>query len=256
MIYRFLIALLLLSSATAWGQEKPNYDKIEMDISDPFSALFYPTLMERYAQGDTTLTARDYHYLYYGFPFQKGYKPLMDSPYTDSLNFEFGRRTSPNPATYLKIVTYARGAVGDRPFSLRDLNALAFGLKMLGEDSLAVAITHKVKMIESAIKSTGTGLGTSSPWYIIYMNDAEDVLNLMSANYTRSMMVNSKVMFIPVSNLPEIGYTDKKLRGFYFDYSQIYLRKPDYLEGPDKPKRKMEFNPRYNPRSKLNTLPK
>ncbi|MEG2755279.1 MAG: DUF4919 domain-containing protein [Mucinivorans sp.] len=235
---------------------KPDFDKIELQISDPVSPLFYPILMSRYISGDSTLTATDYHYLYYGYVFQEGYKPLMDNPYSDSLSFEFGRRTSSQFSTYERMVRYARGVVKDRPFSMRDLNALAYGLKLMGKQELARMEMRKIEMIDSTIRATGTALTLQSPWYIIYMNDAEDVLNLMNANYARAIMISSQVAFIPVNNLIDIGYRNPKQRGFYFDYHQIYLRRPDYLDGPNRPKRKMELNPYYNPKSKLNTLPK
>lgn len=228
----------------------PDYDAIAQRIQDMSSPYYYPNLMKRYQLGDTTLTVEDFRHLYYGYPTQPDYRPLLESPYTDSLKRAFGRKTSPTAEDYRRVVDLAYQVLKDEPFSMRDLNVLAFAYQMLDERELAERQFFKMQGVMDAILSTGTGLSEDSPWYITYMRDAEDILNLMQYKSTRMIIVSKSVGFTSVSNMPT-----KQYKGFYFDYSEVYKRRPDYLDDIKK-NRKMEVNPLYNPKSKMNTLPK
>lgn len=255
----FFIILLAIAAGLGnlWAQgdttvkwSVPDYKKIADEVKDPASPYYYPHLFDRYERGDTTLTREDFRYLYYGYPDQPSYKPLLPSPYADSLGRAFGRKTSATAGDYRRIVEFARGVLKDEPFSMRDLNVLAFAYQMLDEPERGKIQMFKVRGILDAIRSTGNGLTEQTPWFVIYMRDVEDVLNLIGARFTRLLIVSSTVEFAPVYNLP-----DKRQKGYYFDYSEVYKRRPDYLDGV-KVKRKLEVNPLYNPNSKLNVLPK
>ena len=228
-----------------------DYAQIAAEVSNPTSPYYYPRLMGRYQRGDTTLTVDEFRYLYYGYPEQPGYKPLWTSPYADSLNRAFGKKTRLEAADYRRVAGFAHELLKDAPFSMRDLNVLAFAYQMLDEQEKAAVQMYKIRGIMEAIRSTGTGLSEESPWYIIYMNDAEDLLNLMGVRFTKFIVLSSTVEYAPVYNMP-----NKKNKGYYFDYSEVYKRRPDYLDDLPKPKRKLEINPLYNPRSKQNILPK
>lgn len=225
----------------------PDYEQIFQEVADANSGRYYPDLLRRYQLGDTTLTLEDFRYLYYGYPEQAGYKPLMQSAYADSLERAFSRKTSPTSEDYRRIVRYAGNILQEEPFSMRDMNVLAFAYQMLEEPELAARQMRKIQGVLDAIMSTGEGLKEESPWYITYVRDGEDVLNILRARYTRMLIISSTVGFIPVSNMP-----DKKQKGYYFDYSQVYKRRPDYLKGV---KRKLQVNPKYNPNSNQYVLP-
>lgn len=243
--------ILLTVVLGSFAQKVPDLDQIESTITNPGSKFYYPQLMHRYMASDSTLTSEDYYFLYYGYPFQSEYRPLMDSPYTDSLKSSFGRHTNPTPEEFERMARYCTKILEVEPFNLRDINALAFSYSMTGRESEAALEMRKVNMIAQTIKSTGSGLTDKSPWWVIYQSHIEDLLNLMNCNYTRAILISSTVEFIPVSNME-----DKKQKGYYFNYSEIYRQKPDYLNKDNRPRRKLELNPWYNPKSKLNRLPK
>lgn len=236
----------------------PDYARIAAEVADPASPYYYPKLMGRYERGDTTLTLDEYRHLYYGYPEQRNYKPLLASPYADSLEQTFGKKTRLEADDYRRVAGFAREILSEEPFSMRDLNVLAFACQMLDEPERAAVQMAKIRGILAAIRSTGTGLREESPWYVIYMRDAEDVLNLIGARFNKFIILTRSVEYAPVFNMPESA-TDgrsKRAKGYYFDYSEIYKRRPDYLDDQPKPKRKFEVNPLYNPRSKQSILPK
>lgn len=229
----------------------PDYERIAAEVADAASSYYYPKLMGRYEKGDTTLTLEDFRHLYYGYPGQPGYKPLLSPPYADSLERAFGKKTRLEAPDYRRVVGFARNTLKEEPFSMRDLNVLAFAYQMLDEPEKARIQMFKIQGILDAIRSTGTGLREESPWYVIYMRDAEDVLNLIGARFTKFIILTRSVEYAPVYNMP-----NKRNKGYYFDYSEVYKRRPDYLDGVPKQKRKFEVNPLYNPRSKQSILPK
>ena len=70
---RLLTLWLLLPLLSA--AKVPVESDIKARIEDPASEQYYPNLRLRYEQADSTLTAEDYHYLYYGYAYQPQYRP-------------------------------------------------------------------------------------------------------------------------------------------------------------------------------------
>lgn len=65
-----------------FSQNYPSFDQLEETISDSSSSTFYPKLIKRFQNFDTTLTSNDYVLIYYGYGFQKGYSGYRDDPTT------------------------------------------------------------------------------------------------------------------------------------------------------------------------------
>ena len=244
-----IIIIILGGLGYANAQSPPNINAIQTISSDPFSPFYIENLLTRYRANDTTLNAKEYEYLYYGFPETKDYKPLLPSPYTDSLESILSRRSDPTKQNMQTVEHYAQQVLELHPFSIRDINVLAFALSSQGEKIEAEKLMYKIKMIVNTIKNSGDGLIEKSPLYVIMNDTPEDYTAYLGLTATRSMIVTSDVLFLQITNLP-----NKKDKGLYFNISEIYKRKPHYLKGY-KPKRKMELNPLYNPKSDLNVLP-
>ena len=56
----------------------PDYDYLQRVTSDPSSRFYYPSLLKRFADADTTLDIEDIHCLYFGSVVQKGYNPYIN----------------------------------------------------------------------------------------------------------------------------------------------------------------------------------
>lgn len=239
--FLLLATLLLILSVNAQENKQykiPNFELIEQDIANPSSPYYYPALMDRYARNDTTMTFDDFYHLYYGYPTQENYKPLVETNYVDSINMIFSARTLPRGDEFTRIIKYCKAILSVEPFNLRDLNVLAYAYQSAGLKKEAAVEMFKLRMIEQVIKSTGEGLTEQSPWWIIYKNHAEDLMNLMSMEPGRVIIMSSSVEFIASKKS-----NDKKIKGYYFNYSEIYKRKPDYIKDADKTKRRLDINP-------------
>ena len=79
---KFVLSALLsfiINSVIAQNTFEPIDRKVvEATVSDSTSANFYPKLLSRFNQFDTTLSGNDYRLLYYGFAFQNDYNGYFD----------------------------------------------------------------------------------------------------------------------------------------------------------------------------------
>ncbi len=220
-----------------YAQNTPDINAIRDSISNPNSKLYYPTLFDRYRFSDTTLTLNDYHYLYYGYPEQPNYMPLLDNSARKDLENIMGNRTTPTAEDYNTAILLATSILEIEPFNMRDLNALAYLYAMTGQEARAQEIMKRVNMIATTIINSGMGVDKNSPWWVIYFNHAVDVMNMRGYDFSNPIALSREVEFYPVSNLP-----NKRNNGLYFNHSEVYRKDPSYLKGKEAPKRKMQFN--------------
>ncbi|MEX1000660.1 MAG: DUF4919 domain-containing protein [Crocinitomicaceae bacterium] len=76
-----LIFLLAVCSHLLQAQHvsQINFNKIKENITDSSSNFFYPKLLKKIEETDTTLLEEEYFHLYYGNVFQEGYYPYGTS---------------------------------------------------------------------------------------------------------------------------------------------------------------------------------
>jgi hypothetical protein len=82
--YTLLLCFFAFSLSAFAQQEiigKPNYKKIKKSIQKKSSEFYYPVLMERFKNGDSTMTIDEKRHLYYGFTFEDSYSPYSRSKY-------------------------------------------------------------------------------------------------------------------------------------------------------------------------------
>lgn len=81
-----LFCLLMASTGLAQHDKTPpDFKKMEQVIADQQSPYYYPVLLKRYKDNDTSLTDNEYYYLYYGFSFQNSYSPYGRSPLEEDI---------------------------------------------------------------------------------------------------------------------------------------------------------------------------
>ncbi len=230
-----IFALLLLSLPLwAIGQRVPDNDAILRAVIDQASPYYYPALFSRYMAGDTTLTADDYYYLYYGFPYQEAYKPLEANPADDKVLVIFSQNNEPDSVQCRRIIEYVGESMKADPFSPRNINFLIYAYEKLGDRTQAEINRDRLDKIVTAIKSSGTGLKQDSPWHVLFFSHSTDVLAMMDLQPMKRMVVTSTVEYIPL--LQRQG----DIKGYYFDFGRVYWRKPDKL--PEKRVQGLEFN--------------
>jgi hypothetical protein len=183
-----LLCCLLLQSPAfsqpegAEGMRPVNYKKIRKECSRKRSPHYFPRLYERYLALDTSLTAKDFRYLYYGFSFQPGYKPYETPPLRDSL-ISFLGRDGMTPAEYELAGHIAAELLAGSPFRLRETFIAAMAFQMAGNEAMSAAWFHFYQEQADAILGSGDGLTPATAFSVIYIPDEYEIMELLGLQF-------------------------------------------------------------------------
>ena len=215
MKHQFLILFIIIPgfifSQTA-EFEKPNYKKIEKEISKKESNFFYDSLFKRYQNGDTTLNIQEKRHLYYGGVFQDTYAPYGSSNYADSIKILLKN----NPLTdtdYKNIIRFSDLIFLENPFDLEALNYALFACDKSEQTSLLHKKYAQMNVIFDAVLSSGDGLKKESAFYVIYINHEYAVLNILGFEFGGQQRLIEHYDFLKVNK------NKYNIEGFYFDVS-------------------------------------
>lgn len=231
-----LFAFGVLTPCIADAQRVPDDKEIFEQIINSDSPYYYPSLMIRYNTGDTTLTADDYYYLYYGFPFSDNYRPLRPISSEDKVLDIFARsQDSPTYDDMMDIIRYATETMKADPFGPRNLNFLVYAYGAVGDTvNERINYDRMTKVLET-IEASGSGRTEKSPMYIIRLSHATDVLASYSLSIVKRLVVSRTTEYVTVEDAE-----GKQLpKGYYFDFSRVYK---DNEEDAPQPERRWKIN--------------
>lgn len=219
--------LLATAAAVAQAQEAkytiPDFGEIEKAIRDFDSQYYYPRMMARYLDGDTTFTDKELTYLYYGYTYQEDYDPYRDIKYhTIDIDDIYNKETH-TAAECDTIIKYAELVLDDFPFEFRQMNMLSYAYSQKGDTRKAAFWNNRMRRLLNVILNTGDGTKPETAWYVISSVHEYDIiycLGLIPAGYT---FVEPMYDFIDIKPVP-----GKKEEGYYFNVSRMlseYYRK-------------------------------
>lgn len=190
----------------------PNYKSIKKKIALKNSNLYYPKLMEKYKNADTTMTLDEKRHLYYGFIHQKEYSPYTRSDYTDSLRTVL-KKENYTKADLKKIITHSDAILKDNPLSLKAINYKLYAKEKL-QDSLGLLKDYtQMRMITDAMLSSGDGLSKDTAFFVISPTHEDSLLQLLGYKFG-----GEKVPFAPYDYLT-LAENEDGIEGLYFDIS-------------------------------------
>lgn len=213
---RYLILILLaFYSQTVRAQSSyipVNRDYIQKKTTDSSSTFFYPVLLQRFMQYDSTLNIEDYRFLYYGFPFQKNY-----SPYADFRNGELNellKKKRNEEALRIANEVYEKSPVSPRTL----YNRLIVMQIMGSHDSMMRLVQRQYVNMIDAIVSSGDGITCGSAFKTIFVPDQYEVMaNYLNISHQGRILEGSCDKF---SVKPNQLFDKDKL---YFDTSETLL---------------------------------
>lgn len=225
---KLLFIIMTAAIGVQASAQAPNNEAIRGAVGDPGSVYYYPALMARYVKGDSTLTATDYHYLYYGFAFQDEYKPLDPIPGENNILSIIETRKELTVGDAEDIITYANQVMAHDPFSPSNINFMTYAYGLLGDTERERQSARRLEMVLKTIEASGAGDKEDSPWHVTFFTHVNDFLAWKGYEPRERRVVSRSVEFvIPVK-------AEKKNKGFYFDYSRAYSKPPTHM--PEKPK--------------------
>ena len=232
---RILILLLALLPIATMAQRVPDNEAILARTIDRSTLYYYPRLMERYIHGDTTLTLDEYHYLYYGFAFADNYRPLENDPARIDVLEVFVATETPDSTQLLRIVESAERLMHSDPFSPQNLNILTFAYGKLGNRHMERVCYDRFTKVMQTIEASGTGRREDSPWHVLTFQHAADFTAWRGGEINNRQVRSRSVEYIQLRVKDADGN-----RGYFFDFSRVYLKRPE-VEKP-KEERKWKLN--------------
>lgn len=230
----FLTLLLFLPIVCSAQLRVPDEEDITAKVFDKNSPYHLPDLLQRYYRNDTTLTADDYFYLYYGYAYAPTYKPMKAIDANDKILAVFSGGQEPDAEGMERLIDYAMEALDDDPFSPQNLNYLVYAYGALGDTINERIYYDKMQAILSVIDNSGTGKNVNSPKHILWFSHATDLLTSKGAEITDRQVVRRDVEYVYLKERDE-----DKQRGYYFNFGRIYRDAPE--QSPER-KRNWEFN--------------
>ena len=221
-----LTVAVLLSAAGELQAKVPDEDDILTRVMDAQSEYYYPNLMMRYRNGDTTFTEEHYHYLYYGFAYDDNYRPLDANHALDRLFALVGQLNvdAPDADLLQTLIVTGEEVMRRDPFSPKVLNIMAYAYGALGETLKEKIFYNHLTNIIATIESSGDGLSEKTPRHVLMFSHARDVLSSHGLEFKTSKLMSRSVEYIPLER-PE-----GKVKGYYFDYSRVYRNRPENTE--------------------------
>lgn len=161
---RLLFVLLLTQTVNlVFGQwiSNVNFDAVKSEIRDSSSANFYPLLLEKARNLDTTLSDNQYHLLYYGSVFQSTYHPYG----TSNLKKEFLDFFA--EGKYAEAIDVGYDALDENPVDPEVLVKMSISCLETGNDDLKrIFAIHYFSYLD-VIYASGNGLDVSTAYVVI-----------------------------------------------------------------------------------------
>lgn len=218
-----LIAALALTPAVAKNNARaelgaPDMQAIARESVDETSPRYYPTLLRRFMENDTTMSATDFQYFYYGTLFQEDYDPYREAPNKALLTelmpiYAKEKRTRSDRE---KMLAYALQVLDDNPVDLRQLTNRIYVYEQNKKYDLAKIWQYKLNHLLLVIAASGTGVDPEHAFVVVYPQHEYDFLSLSKHTATGNRFEPPYYDYIEVTSPDSRGP-----KGYYFNISEL-----------------------------------
>lgn len=215
----FILVFISLLFSNIQAQEKtfqsPNYDVIKKEIQDKSSTYYYPSLMQRFENYDSTLTLEDYRHLYYGYVFQKNYEPYWRFSEDEEL-LEYYRKKEIKEKDYKSIIRLVNKSLEEFPFELNYLNFMCHIYKLKGDEAMVNKISKRLNGIIQVITSSGDGKTCETGFHVISVSHEYLLLNYFELTMKSQALVERKCDYLALEE------NRAKIDGLYFNVEKLF----------------------------------
>jgi len=211
----FLTAVIISNVALAQdlSYSPPDYELIKSEINDNSSKFYYPQLLDRLTNFDSTLTNEEYRYLYYGYVFHDNYDPHWTSPDEENL-LKYYRSTDLKEEDYDQIIKLATHSIDLFPFDLRAMNYLGFIYHLKGDEKSASKMAFRFQSTIGAILSTGNGETCEAGFHVISIGHEYVILNMFQFQM-KSQSLTGDCDYLALEK------DQRNVEGIYFNVKQL-----------------------------------
>jgi len=224
---KFTILLAILWSGAvlpllAQEVEAPNYQLIRQVTTNSKSPSYYPKLMERYVNSDSTLSLEDYRNLYYGFTLREDFVPYQTEK---KQLFDIRRRlalSGGDPKLCPEAIAIAQTMFDDNPFDIPALAVMAIAYLQLGDSVNYRLWSIKQQGLLDAISSSGDGETQESAIHVISVEHEYEILSRMGLEVVKDSIIDNRTEYLKVKENAE------NIQGIYFIFdaaANVYRKK-------------------------------
>jgi hypothetical protein len=210
----------------------PDYGKIEKEIADKNSPYYYPGLLKRYVNNDTTLAIDDYTYLYYGKLFTKE----SDFPSENTSNLMTKRRAlfekdKPTTEEGKQIADITLKLLENDPVNMGEMATLVNYYYSINDTVQAKKYIHQVRMLLAVVKLTGDGKSSKTAYHVSDVSDEYFMLSVLGYRLTSQSLTPEECDYIAVAS------NEDNVKGIYFDVKQLFVQRMKMMSGGMKNKK-------------------
>ncbi|TRZ43184.1 DUF4919 domain-containing protein [Robertkochia solimangrovi] len=212
-IITLILFLVALTGYTQdWEYKAPDYKQIGEKVKEESSELYYPKLMKRYQDADTTMTLEERRHLYYGYIFEPDYSPYGRSDYTDSLKVLLNKPDMISNDLDI-LLSFSDSVLAQDPFDLRVMNYQVYAYEQKNDSTSAAKQLARMNMVIDALVSSGTGLEKATAFYVIKVGHEYDLLNILGMSFGGTQRLIEHFDYLSVKE------NETGIEGLYFDIS-------------------------------------
>lgn len=207
-----LLCFTLCPNLSAQDMEAPDYESIRKEIFNNRAQSYYPSLMERFIQCDTTLSLQDYRNLYFGFPLREDFVPYQDE--RQSILDARRKMTAikVDSTECQAILKDCQEALLDNPFDMIALAIVPICYYQMNDQENYQLWTCKLHGVLDAIGSSGDGATAESAFHVINIEHEYEILNRLNLELDQIEVVNDITDFVKVKENPD------NIKGLYFNF--------------------------------------
>lgn len=218
-----LIAFLCVSTLTCtYGQKisNVNFDFIKTKVTDSTSTLFYPLLVERFINADTTLTEKEYDLIYFGNIYSENYKPYSTSEAEEKfLELYYQEK-------YADAIPFGEQVLKENPVNLKVSFKMLVCHNVLGDKIKAKHYARRYFPLLGCIYNSGDGKDIQTAFVVLKVADEYEILADLGLNSKGQALVGDTDVLTIDKRKQKVKKGDKKIESLYFNVSKPL----DYLQ--------------------------
>jgi hypothetical protein len=188
-----------------------DFDKVKAEIKNESSAYFYSNLKNRLSSNDSTLTSKEYFYLYYGSVFQETYKPYGTSATKQHFLNAY------NEKDYLKAIELGQVVLKENPVDLDLMLKLSISHLELGKQAEKRLYANHYFSFLSVIYESGSGGDLNTAFVVLSVGDEYALIGDMGLRPVQQHLIGDcDLLIFKPKDQPRIK-GKKKVKALYFN---------------------------------------
>ena len=179
-----------LKGDAAISVNAPDYQRLKKEINTKGSEFYYPELLRRFEEADTTLTLEQMYYFYYGTATRPEYNPYKMAKY-DALR-EALEKDAPEKEDWEKAAQEIDKELETDPTNIRFHFYKYIVCKNLygPESEKTLNADNQVVMLLSAVTSTGDGRSKETALHVICVTDEYGIMDVFGLSPKQQSLVH------------------------------------------------------------------